>query len=305
MSSQEQPHLLRVIWFGQPENIEPHVQEHEIELQLRDSPGLPEETDMYVLPDSSFSSVDDLLQTGKRLSFPVLFLVRNEWMSEVATHLGEHDNVCSLHAPGAVLSLRISRMLAYIRAMGMHLERRGETSLGLSCRSFFESWCEQWLESLPPESSVSFAMVNIDDYKQINEKHGYHNGDMVLQKFANLLRDAVPDAHKMTRWEGDRFFFVLPANKEKAFIAAEELRVNIQKKPVAISTYCGLDHIVPLTVSIGLVTALAGDVSLAGVIKETENACRVIKKKGGNGVSYRESREEPRPRIGEGGKGRI
>lgn len=285
MSSHDQP-LLRVIWFGGPAKAPPHLQEREVELVLRDAPGLPEETDMYVLPDAGFSSVDELLQTGKRLSFPVLYLVRSEWMGEVANRVGEHDNVCSLRAPGSVLSLRVSRMLSYIQAMGMHLERRGETSLGLSCRNFFESWCEQWFESLSPNDPVSFVMVNVDDYKLINQKHGYHNGDMVLQKFANLLRDTVPEAPKMTRWQGDRFVLVLPHNKHDALAQAENLRATVQKKPVTISTYCGLDHIIPLTVSVGVSASHAEEANLEQAVIRVEAACREAKSKGGNNVSY-------------------
>jgi diguanylate cyclase (GGDEF)-like protein len=97
-------------------------------------------------------------------------------------------------------------------------------------------------------NSMSLLMVNVDHFKQWNDRLGHHNGDYVLREIAYILRSYVRASDTVCRYGGEEFAVILPElQAENALIVAEKLRKMVEDK-VAMSL--GLETSV--TVSIGV-----------------------------------------------------
>ncbi len=100
---------------------------------------------------------------------------------------------------------------------------------------------------------VSLAVVDIDRFKAVNDDTSHSNGDEVLRRVADLLREHCRTGDEVYRWAGDEFLVVLPrATEAQALTAVDRLRAA-----VADADWGDLLLPEPVTVSIGVATAAA------------------------------------------------
>ena len=98
------------------------------------------------------------------------------------------------------------------------------------------------------QERLVFLMVDIDDFKRINDAHGHQAGDEVLVHFADRLRLLSRDDDLLVRWGGEEFLLVSRfARAEDAALLAERIRSAIATQPIRIGRGVALD----LTCSIG------------------------------------------------------
>ncbi len=89
----------------------------------------------------------------------------------------------------------------------------------------------------PPETPLqgSLFLVDIDHFKQINDRYGHAGGDMVLQAVAGRLRNAVREPLGVMRWGGEEFLVYLrDADAELADALAQRLLAEIGGTPVSL-----------------------------------------------------------------------
>jgi diguanylate cyclase (GGDEF)-like protein len=102
---------------------------------------------------------------------------------------------------------------------------------------------------------LSLAVVDVDRFKEVNDEASHTNGDAVLRRVADLLREHSRTGDEVYRWAGDEFLVVLPtATQAQAVVVMERLR-----SAVASADWSDLQVSEPVTVSIGLATAPAED----------------------------------------------
>ena len=91
-------------------------------------------------------------------------------------------------------------------------------------------------------------MVDIDHFKQVNDRHGHPAGDAVLKAVALALLDCVRPMDTVTRYGGEEFAIILP-NCPPAYgqTVAERIRAKVERQHVAAAP--GLD--VAVTISLG------------------------------------------------------
>lgn len=95
---------------------------------------------------------------------------------------------------------------------------------------------------------ISVVMIDIDYFKQVNDKFGHIVGDEVLKNFADQLNKLARDTDIMARYGGEEFAVILPnTNKEGALVIAEKFRI-------AIRTH-NINH-GKLTISVGVSTMI-------------------------------------------------
>ena len=81
------------------------------------------------------------------------------------------------------------------------------------------------------ENATSLVMLDLDDFKHINDTYGHNEGDNVLQKVSRIIKEAVKEIGGDAvpgRWGGEEFMIMLPGIEQKgAAEFAEELRKRI------------------------------------------------------------------------------
>jgi two-component system, cell cycle response regulator len=96
---------------------------------------------------------------------------------------------------------------------------------------------------------LSILMIDVDQFKEVNDTYGHLAGDQVLVEVALLLARTARSVDAVARYGGDEFVIAVPETGEVGAIAfAERLRDKIQAHPFEI----GKGHPIRLTVSIGV-----------------------------------------------------
>lgn len=106
----------------------------------------------------------------------------------------------------------------------------------LANRRYFEELVRKDIESncgLENESIV--AIMDVDLFKVINDKHGHYVGDLVLKNVAKIIKETIGDIHLIARWGGEEFiFFFQEMSMTDVDVKLNNLRKNIEKSVVKI-----------------------------------------------------------------------
>lgn len=120
---------------------------------------------------------------------------------------------------------------------------------GLNNRMYLYFYLENKLKGFN-NSNISLAVIDIDDFKQINDKYGHLEGDKALVRVANIIMNSIRQSDFVVRWGGEEFVVVLnDADKDKAYQISERIRGKIEMQPF---NYNNEEY--KLTVSIGIKT---------------------------------------------------
>ena len=94
----------------------------------------------------------------------------------------------------------------------------------------------------------SIILLDIDDFKGINDTYGHTIGDIVLKQLSEIIKNEVRDIDKVGRYGGEEFIIILPETKiENAKKLAERIRTRISEKELKIS-----DYKISVTISAGI-----------------------------------------------------
>jgi len=131
------------------------------------------------------------------------------------------------------------------------------------------------------DQHLSLMMIDIDFFKQYNDKFGHILGDLVLKKLGILLKDSFGElASLICRFGGEEFLVMLPGiNKQKALIIAEELRQRIQKEKIMLRRQDTF-----ITVSIGVASLPLDTKDEDELVQKADKAMYAAKEKGRNQV---------------------
>lgn len=148
----------------------------------------------------------------------------------------------------------------------------------LNRRTFLLKAEESILVFAKKKKPISFFLIDIDDFKKINDFHGHYVGDMVLKDFADSIKDQLRRNDLFGRVGGEEFTILLPETNEKAaFEVAERLRKTIEQ-----SCVCAM---VRYTVSIGVATIVPDETTTVDALyKLSDKAMYRAKRNGKNRI---------------------
>jgi diguanylate cyclase (GGDEF)-like protein len=107
---------------------------------------------------------------------------------------------------------------------------------------------DEWRNSAEEVGSISFLIIDVDHFKQVNDSLGHAAGDRVLRQMGTVLLSAVRESDTTVRWGGEEFLVIARGPKENdSAILAERIRSKIALTPFAVSN----DKNIRLTCSIG------------------------------------------------------
>jgi diguanylate cyclase (GGDEF)-like protein len=166
------------------------------------------------------------------------------------------------------------------RAMGMYVQRSEEDALTglLNRRAFADAVSSRVANPPPAHTHLAMLMVDLDNFKRINDTHGHLAGDRALRAVADLLREHTPTDAVICRAGGEEFLVALTA-------------VTWDVRPLTAQFRGALAGLLPrITASVGIASTelrlLNGDVACVvdDLIKIADDAMYAAKRGGGNQV---------------------
>jgi diguanylate cyclase (GGDEF)-like protein len=137
-----------------------------------------------------------------------------------------------------------------------------------------------------PREPLSLMVVDIDFFKEINDKWGHRVGDMVLKELGEVLRSSVRDVDLVARWGGEEFLVVLPGvDVSAARKIAERVREEVASMCIEVpsGSISASGAQIRITVSVG-VTQLRENEEFQGAIERADRMMYRAKSLGRNRV---------------------
>ncbi|GAB6074801.1 sensor domain-containing diguanylate cyclase [Nautilia lithotrophica] len=148
-------------------------------------------------------------------------------------------------------------------------------------RRFLEEKAKElFLQYKVSKTQVGILMLDIDDFKKINDTYGHDIGDLVLIALADTIKQIIRKNDIFIRYGGEEFIIILPnSNIENTYKIAEKIRREIEKIKIDI----GQKHL-EFTISIGVSEIRDNDTSIFDAIKRADINLYKAKRNGKNRV---------------------
>ena len=157
---------------------------------------------------------------------------------------------------------------------------------GIGNRRYFNiELNREWERAKRQQSPISFILMDVDDFKKLNDTHGHLNGDSALQLVADVIKSVVTRASdKAARWGGEEFAVILPDTVlAGASKIAEDIRAAIESNAVVLED----KSTASITVSMGIHSVIperGGDYNLNAFVSDADKALYQAKSMGKNRV---------------------
>ena len=141
------------------------------------------------------------------------------------------------------------------------------------------------LLSMQTPSSIAVLMLDVDNFKAVNDELGHDTGDKVLRHIAAVLRSNTRAFDSLARYGGEEFVVVMPgANENEAMLAAERLRIAVER--LTLESEFGDNR--QLTISIGVACSNRADVTAEALLRAADQSLYDAKRGGRNRVERSE-----------------
>lgn len=152
--------------------------------------------------------------------------------------------------------------------------------LGIFNRRFLDRRLrEEFLRAQRYRLDMALLMVDIDNFKQVNDTWGHQVGDLVLKHLTGLMADVLRQTDILARFGGEEFVILLPHTSEpEACKFAERLRSAVEQTPL---------HKIPelrVTVSIGIACLLSDADDDYSLLERADKSMYWAKREGRNRV---------------------
>lgn len=126
------------------------------------------------------------------------------------------------------------------------------------------------------KKSLGICLLDIDNFKKVNDIYGHQEGDKILKSIALLLQQNIRKSDYIGRWGGEEFLIIFPeANDKSISCLSEKLRVKIMEN--------NFDTVGQITASFGVSKLCIGD-DIQSLVKKSDKALYQAKKEGKNRV---------------------
>ena len=202
--------------------------------------------------------------------------ISKPWLSQGE---GESFPLEELAARNRELEAMVAERTEELRQAFESVQRLARTDMltGVANRTAFDENIDYEISyALRYNVPVSMILLDIDHFKQVNDRYGHLKGDEILHQLAQLVSGSVRDVDTVHRWGGEEFIILLPNTRlEPAAICAEHLRGLVAKHQFDLAE--------PITVSLG-VTQMRNGEGRDSWIRRVDQALYLAKTSGRNQV---------------------
>jgi diguanylate cyclase (GGDEF)-like protein len=130
------------------------------------------------------------------------------------------------------------------------------------------------------ERALAFILIDMDDFKKINDTYGHLMGDKVLRQTAEILKDQTRETDIVARYGGEEIAVILSETESAdALGVAEKLRRAVEKTKFNFQ-----NQIVRVTISLGVANLDNPEDTMNTLIRRADKALYAAKQKGRNRV---------------------
>ena len=254
------------------------------------------------MPDvSGLEFLTELRNQSKTARIPVILVSALTDTDTIVTGLqtGANDYIMKpVEMP--VLLARVQTQLSVAeRARALEMQAGNLAKLALTDaltglinrRGFVDIFTSEISRARRYKRPLVVAMMDLDHFKIVNDRHGHAGGDAVLRTFASTARAAFRSTDVICRYGGEEFCVLMPETKIRgAMQVAERARLAIEKMMVMHD-----GNAIAATVSIGVASAFEGegaDCTEEELLERADKALYRAKAAGRNCVVYYRPEEE-------------
>ena len=187
-----------------------------------------------------------------------------------------------------VLTKRITKTKELEEAQSLLKEQANRDSLTkLYNRRYFSEIADQNLKIAKRyEQELSLFMIDIDNFKVINDTYGHQAGDNVLVDISEIFTSLARESDIVTRYGGEEFLILLPQTSlQESVEIAQRVRTEVESMVIKLDN----DKELRITISIGVSEFLKDiDNSIDNIIKRADDFLYRAKKNGKNQVVFSE-----------------
>jgi len=233
-----------------------------------------------------------LKQNAKTKDIPIIFItaMSDEESIEKAYLVGGSDYITKPFKPRELLArvkkeLQVQTLIQELEMSQEKLKLLASTDslTNLYNRRYFSKVSEHILDLAKREDEpVSLIMMDIDNFKAINDTYGHQVGDEVLITLSNRLRESQRKSDIVCRYGGEEFVVLLPNTMlDGAKVVAEKIREDIE----TIKLHTLDNKSISFTVSLGVsMVKIKEERNLEVVLKKADDALYEAKRSGKNKV---------------------
>ncbi len=182
--------------------------------------------------------------------------------------------------PSSWLIAKLLQEAETSRRMVEHLVRTDPLTGVFNRRHTTQSGELEVIRAHRDRTPLCVIMLDLDNFKSINDVHGHRAGDTLLQRLAMTCNDCIRPYDTLARWGGEEFVVVLPsAALREAKVIAERVRLAVAGMSVPI----GRDSI-HVTVSIGVAAWDEPTLTFGALVDRADHAMYEAKRTGKNRV---------------------
>ncbi len=236
---------------------------------------------------SGYDVCRKLREKYSSFELPILMLTAKNRCEDIVTafNLGANDYIVKPFDKSELMA-RIETQLSLKKAVERAIENarlaHTDSLTGLYNRRYFWNVGEhEFMFSVKNEKNIAVMMLDIDDFKSINDRYGHTTGDRVLKHLASLIESNIRGKDVSGRYGGEEFIVILPdTDIEGARYVAEKIRKIVESEPVHVDD----DGDVMFTVSIGVAGLESGIKSFDELTKVADSLLYRAKRSGKNRV---------------------
>lgn len=165
------------------------------------------------------------------------------------------------------ISLEIGAEIAILNDMMMITEYHKDPLTGVLTRHLLDKILSAQIEiAKATESTCALLMLDLDNFKHINDTYGHLAGDMVIQNFTDILKRTLSKSDFIFRFGGEEFLVLVPStNAQDLQQIAQKILIEVRQQSILTPQ----DQLMTYTVSIGTTTIEPSNLSF--VTKEVVN----------------------------------
>jgi diguanylate cyclase (GGDEF)-like protein len=158
---------------------------------------------------------------------------------------------------------------------------------GISNRRFFDQHLQQeWEECLKQQQSISLVLIDVDYFKNYNDRYGHPQGDVCLKKIAKILKEQIRRPRDLVaRYGGEEFVIVLPNTTTSGAVKiAQLIRIQLEKLKLEHGASTANKYV---TLSFGIADVVpSGQTSPELLIKLTDQRLYEAKSQGRDRIAH-------------------